>query len=60
MATNVKSKMDEEICNFLFFPALNIKYTNDKYISIYILIVEKEFLICETITKKFNRNKNTC
>jgi len=50
--------MDKEICNFLFFPVLNIKYTNDKYISIYILIVEKELLFCEITTEKFNRNKN--
>ena len=53
--------MNKEICNFLFFPALNTKYTSDKYISIYILIVEKEFLFwifIEITTKKYDRNKN--
>lgn len=33
-------------------------YTNVRYISMYILIVEKEFLFCEITTKKFDRNKN--
>ena len=37
---------------------MNTKYTSDKYISMHILIVEKEFLFCETTTKKFDRNEN--
>jgi len=44
-------KMYIEICNFLFSPALNTKYTNDKYI---LYIMEKEFWIT---TKKFDKNK---
>jgi len=60
---HTEMKMDKEIYNFiiynfLFFPALNTKYTSD----ISILIVEKEFLFCETTTKKFDTkmsgNKN--
>ena len=50
--------MDKEICNFLFFSALYTKYTSDKYISMYIFIVEKKFLFCEITMKKFDRNKN--
>jgi len=58
MATNVENKMNKEICNFLFFSTLNMKYNSDKYSNMCILIVEKEFLFCETTMKKFDRNEN--
>ena len=35
-----------------------MKYTSDKYISMYILIVEKKFLFRDITTKKFDRNEN--
>jgi len=52
---HTKIKMDKEICNFLFLLSLNTKYTSNKYISMYILIVEKEFLFCEITMKKFDK-----
>jgi len=58
MATNVENKMNKEICNFLFFSTLDMKYNSDKYSNMCILIVEKEFLFCETTMKKFDRNEN--
>ena len=51
-------RMDKEIYNFLFFSTLvGHEIYSDEYISMYILIMEKEFLICEITTKKFERDK---
>ncbi|KYM97061.1 hypothetical protein ALC62_12262 [Cyphomyrmex costatus] len=50
--------MGIDFCNFLLFPALNTKDTRHTYISSEILIVEKEFLFCETIAKKLEKDEN--